>query len=170
LLLLVLEGFLAEIVGEFEEVVFAEVGGEGLLVVLVVGAEALLDEFGEDFLAGEGAVAVGDVAADEGGEDAEAGAGAELGISATKDGLDLVDGEVDEVAKVAGDDGGMLGDAAVVLGDELGLGAFPAANGAGGDAEGVGGMDGGVAGGEEVDGALLEGGEGVNVILGRVSR
>jgi hypothetical protein len=112
---------------------------------------------------------VGDVAADEVGEDAEAGAGAEFLVGALEDGVDFGDREIDEVAELAGDDGGVFGDAAVVLGDVFGLGGFPASDGADGDAEGVGDLGGGEAGEEEVDGAVLVGGEVVDVIVGRVS-
>ena len=60
--------FVDEVLGEFEGEGFAEVAGERGLVVFVVGTEAVLEEGGDDIGALGGAVLVGEVAADHGGE------------------------------------------------------------------------------------------------------
>ena len=129
------------------------------LCISVVGAEAFFEKRGDDIGARGWPVLMGEVAADHGGEDAEAGGGFELGVVGGHDGFHLGEGEVDHAAESGGGDGGVVGDAAVVFGDELGLAGLPAGEGARGDAKGGGDLDDGLAGEEEVDGQALAGGE-----------
>jgi hypothetical protein len=142
----------------------AELAIDGDVIGLVVHADAVLDDLSEDKLGPGLAALMSEGAGEEGGKDAEAAGELVAALVTAKGVLDMAEGEVDEAADAGGGGVGVEGDAAVVLGDELGVLAAPAGEGATIDAESFGDGGEGVAGEEEVHGVVLDGGEREHVI------